>query len=117
MFAFVAAEKARWPIRALCRTLGVSPSGYYAWVQRPPSSRAATDRALAQRLRVLYADHRRTYGSPRLRRALADEGTRVGRHRVMRLMRREGLRARPTRRFVVTTDSRGTWAPAPNRLL
>jgi putative transposase len=94
----------------------VSSSGYYAWAQRPPSLRAATDRALAQRLRVLYADNRRAYGSPRLRRALAAEGTRIGRHRVMRLMRREGLRARPTRRFVVTTDSHGTWAPAPNRL-
>jgi putative transposase len=109
-------EKARFPIRALCRTLGVSSSGYYAWAQRPPSPRAARDRALAQRLRILYADHRRSYGSPRLQRALANEGTRVGRHRVMRLMRREGLRARPVRRFVVTTDSRGTWAPAPHRL-
>ena len=58
-FAFVAAEKARYPVRILCRCLGVTRSGYYAWARRPPSARALRDVHLIHRLRVVHAIHRR----------------------------------------------------------
>lgn len=115
-FAFVAAEKAHFPIRVLCRALDVSPSGYYAARQRPPSARAQQDTAVLRRLQVLHADSRRTYGRPRLRWALRREGIRVGDRRIRRLMRAGHLVARGRRRYRVTTDSTHTAPVAANHL-
>lgn len=115
-FRFIAAEKARFPIRPLCQTLGVSPSGYYAWVARQATPRPDRDLALRHAIRVAHADSRGRYGSPRILRVLHAHGHRVGRNRVMRLMRIEGVRARRPRRFVVTTESRHHWTPVPDRL-
>jgi transposase InsO family protein len=115
-FQWIAVEKARYPVRALCRTLGVSSSGYYAWAIR--GRRRSPDRDLAVRhaIRVAHVESRGRYGSPRILQVLRGQGHRVGRNRVIRLMRAEGLRARRCRRFVVTTDSRHPWTPAPNHL-
>ena len=94
----------------------MSPSGYYAAQQRPPSARAQRDTAVLRRLQVLHADSRRTYGRPRLRRALRHEGIRVGDRRVRRLMRVGALVARGRRRSRVTTDSRHDRPIARNHL-
>jgi putative transposase len=115
-FAFIDAKKATFPVRALCRALAVTPSGYYAWRARPPAARVEQDRHLTTHLRMVHAESRRTYGRPRLHRALRSQGLRVGDKRVRRLMRAAGLIARGARRFRVTTDSRFTDAVAPNRL-
>jgi putative transposase len=104
-FAFIAAEKARFPIRVLCRALAVSPSGYYAAQHRLPSRRAQRDTTVLRRMQVLHAESRRTYGRPRLRRALRHDGIRVGDRRVRRLMQVGGLVARGRRRYRSTTDS------------
>jgi transposase InsO family protein len=115
-FAFIAAEKAHFPVRVLCRALEVSPSGYYAAQQRPPSPRAQADTAVLRRLHVVHAESRGTYGRPRLRRALRAVGLRVGDRRVRRLMRVGGLVARGRRRYRVTTDSAHQAPVAPNHL-
>lgn len=115
-FRWIAAEKARFPVRLLCRTLQVSASGYYAWAARQTQPSRDRDLAVRHAIRVAHAESRGRYGSPRILRVLHARGLRVGRKRVMRLMRAEGLRARPRRGFVVTTDSRHQWAPAPDRL-
>src|SRR6185436_1256595 len=104
-FRFIEAEKATFPIRALCRALAVSPSGYYAWRSRGPSPRTRTDLGLQHAIRVVHAETRGRYGSPRLHQAVRARGFAVGRKRVMRLMRADGLCARRRRRFRVTTDS------------
>ena len=115
-FAFIAAEKAHFPIRVLCRALEVSPSGYYAAHHRPPSSRAQRDATILRRLQVLHAESRRTYGRPRLQRALRQEGIRVGDRRVRRLMRVGALVARGRRRYRLTTDSGHAAPVARNHL-
>jgi transposase InsO family protein len=115
-FGFIHAEKASYPVRVLCRALDVTPSGYYAWVSRPPAARAVRDRQLRAQLRTAHAAHRGRYGSPRLHRLLRTQGIAVGRNRVIRLMRLDGLRGRRCRRFRVTTDSTHAWPIAPNRL-
>lgn len=106
-----------YPIKSLCETLGVSRSGYYAWVQSPGSARARRDHALAAKIAVAYQQSRGTYGSPRITIELQAQGEAVGRHRVARLMRQTGLRGRQKRRYRVrTTDSRHSHPIAPNRL-
>jgi transposase InsO family protein len=116
-FALMLAEKAHFPIRVMARVLDVAPSGYYAWRGRPLCPpRLHRNHALRQQIRLIHAESRGTYGSPRVVRALRDDGLRVGRNRIIRLMRVEQLRGRPRRRFRLTTQSDPTVAPAPHHL-
>ena len=92
-----------YPIATMCRVLGVSTSGYYAWLARAPSARATSDAALIERIGAIHAASRGTYGSPRIHAEVAANGSAVGRKRVARLMKRAGLRGVCRRRFVTTT--------------
>jgi len=106
-----------YPIRVLCRTLGVSASGFYAWRQRPAlSPRQRQDDLLRHQLRVVHRTSRGVYGSPRLHQALRHAGHCISRKRVIRLMRVEGLRGTRRRRFRVTTASDPRAQPAANHL-
>jgi putative transposase len=115
-FAFIAAEKALYPIRLLCEVLDVTRSGYYAWVDRPVSPKKIADAQLLVEIKAAGARGRGAYGSPRIHRELRAHGIRVGKKRVERLMRENGLEARQKRRFVHTTDSRHDHPIAPNVL-
>jgi len=99
----------------MCRVLGVSRAGYYAWHQRRPSARAQADTQLRVAIRAAYHASRGRYGSPRIHRVLRAQDWRCSRKRVARLMRLEGLRGRRGRRYRRTTQADGT-PPAPNRL-
>jgi len=111
----VNANQADFPVRTLCQVLQVSPSGYYAWQQRPPSQRSLDDAVLTERIRAIHAASDENYGSPNIHAELRDEGTRVGRKRIARLMRSAGLRGVSRRRgFVVTTQRDPKQRPAPD---
>jgi len=92
LFRFIDAERAYLPVSLLCRMLGVSRSGYYAWRERPPSKRSREDAALTAKIHEIHPRSRETYGSPRVHAELRALGTRCGRKRVERLMRQAGLR-------------------------
>lgn len=115
-FAFIQAQKAHHSVRALCRALGVSPSGFYAAYQRPASVRACADQRLRVHLRATHRASGGSYGSPRLLRALQQQGERIGRNRIIRLMRADQLRGRPRRRFRRTTEGDPHATAAPNHL-
>ena len=115
-FGFIDAKKADYPVALLCQHLDVSRSGYYAWTKRPESQRDKSDRALSVEVAAVHQESRSRYGSPRVHAELRARGRRVSRKRVARLMRQQGLRARPRRRFVRTTDSAHSHPVAPNTL-
>lgn len=115
-FAFIAAEKATTPVAALCRVLGVSRSGFYAWEDRGPSAREVEDEKLAVAVTAAHKAGREAYGSPRVYKELKASGIAVGRKRVARLMRRLGLKGRRRRRFKATTDSKHNLPIAENVL-
>jgi transposase InsO family protein len=96
--------------------LMVSRAGFYAARRRPPSARTTRDQYLRLHVRTAYARSNRTYGAPRVRKELHDQGEPVATKRVARLMREDGLRARGPRRFVRTTDSTHAFPIAPNLL-
>ncbi len=100
-------------VRTMCRLLGVSPSGYYAWSRRSASARARTDDALGARIRAIHEHSRGTYGVPRVRAELAAQGQGVSRKRVARLMREAGLQGVSRRRRFSTTvrDRQARQAP------
>ncbi len=108
------ANRADYPVATQCRVLGVSPSGYYGWVDRAPSARRVVDEALLEPIRAIHSRSRDTYGAPRIHAELLDEGWRIGRKRVARLMREVGLEGGSRRKWVCTTQRRPDARPAPD---
>ena len=78
-------------MKRLCRVLGASRSGFYAWSSRPPSARWQRDGALRAAIVEIHRRSRRTYGSPRIHAELHARGERCSRKRVARLMGQSGL--------------------------
>jgi putative transposase len=109
----VSDHQANYPIATMCRLLGVSSSGYYAWVKRRPSRRARADAALTAEIHAVHAASRRTYGAPRVHAELVANGIRIGRKRVARLMSQAGL-AGVSRRKFATTTAKGDGRQAPD---
>jgi putative transposase len=113
LFGFIDAEKAYLPVALLCRMLGVSRSGHYAWRERPPSRGSREDAALTRSIREIHLRSRETYGYPRVHAELRALGVRCGRRGVARLMRQAGLRGclRGKRRRTTRRDLRVVPAP------
>jgi transposase InsO family protein len=107
IYSFIAEEQADprsdWSVAEMCRTLGVSRSGFYDWQDRPPSDRELGDRQLAVEIEAIWECSDRTYGAPRTHRWLRKQGFRVGAKRVARIMRDHGWEGESGRRRVRTT--------------
>jgi transposase InsO family protein len=117
-FAVGAAERGHHAVARLCRVIGASVSGFYAWLRAIPAvqDRAEAEAELRGRVGPIFAA-RRVYGAPRVPAELRREGRRHARRRIARLMGEMGLRARQGRRRTPrTTDSRHDLPVAPNLL-
>jgi len=90
----------------MCRVLGVSTSGYYAWCKRGASRRATSDEALTATIIEIHKDSYRTYGAPRVQVELRKRNIRVARKRVARLMKQAGIQGVSRRRFIPPTTIR-----------
>ena len=109
------ANQAAFPVLAMCRVLGLSPSGYYAWLNRPPSKRAERDAELVVKIRTVFDDNRQVYGRPRIFADLKEQGESVGEKRVGRLMKQEEIQGASRRRRGPKTTKRNKDArPAPD---
>lgn len=97
-FAFIAKHRGIWPVSWICGALGVSRSGFHAWLVRAPSARAQSDVEVGGKVRASFKLSDRTYGARRVWHDVLAEGISCGLHRIERLMRQQGLRARPRRR-------------------
>jgi putative transposase len=116
-YGFMARHRRVWPIRPMCRVLGISHGGFYAWLQHTPSQRERDNARLTQRIGASFQQSDRTYGSPRVYRDLRDWGESCSENRVARLMRLAGFKARPRRRRQPTdTGLRSEHCIAPNVL-
>ncbi len=108
------ANQAKHKVAAMCRMLGVSPSGYYAWLNRGPPVRTKADDALKERIRAIHERSRGTYGAPRIHADLLAQGVRLGRKRVARLMRAAGLVGVSRRKGTRTTAGERDARRAPD---
>jgi transposase InsO family protein len=116
-FAFIHAEKASFPVMALCRLLQVSRQGYYAYASRPPSERVRKEAQLCEAVQQIFAESGATYGSPRVLRALREQRhERVSKRRIERVMRSLGLTPPTPRRHRTTTVRDESHRVAPNEL-
>lgn len=108
------ANRAAHSIPTMCRVLGVSASGYYAWHRRRESARRRQDQKLLEQIRGFHQHSRGTYGAPRIHRDLREAGVRIGRKRVARLLKQAGLRGVSRRKWPITTVRAAHARPAPD---
>jgi len=103
-------------VTSLCRELGVSTSGYYAWCNRPLPRREQRNDQLVERIKQVHTRSHGTYGSPRVHKALVRQGVRCGLHRVARLMRRDGIVAIGEQRYPHKSTTHQALPVSPDRL-
>ena len=115
-YTFIRDHASQYPVTLICRVLVVARSGYYAWNDATPSTRATQDAQLTRQIAQIFTQSRRTYGSPRVHAELRAQEVHCGRKRVARLMRQADLVARRRRPSVRTTISDPTHPVAPNTL-
>ena len=115
-FGFIAKHRSVWPVAWQCEALGVSRSGFHAWLNRPRSARALTDEATLPKVRSSFVASARTYGARRVWRDVLTNGVSCGLHKIERLMRAEALRARPRRRGLPKDEGERLVSPASNVL-
>lgn len=115
-YRFIHEHLVEFSVRVMCRVVGVSPSGYYAWRARPESARSREDRRLKAKIRTFHKKSRGTYGAARIHADLSEDGEGCGRHRVARLMREDGLVGAKAKQFKTTTNSKHSDPVAANVL-
>jgi transposase InsO family protein len=108
IYRFVAAERATFGTKMLCRHLNVSTSAFYDWARRPPSRRELDNRSLTRRIREIHEASRGTCGAPRVCAELRADGVHITRKRVARLMRAARIQGVHIRR--------PRWPKAPGEL-
>ena len=116
-YAFIRDHSTNYSVTRLCQVLEVSSSGYYDWRERPESARAKENRQLVTKISLFHKASREIYGSPRIHRDLVGSGENVSENRVARLMHKNDIKSKMARKFVITTDSKNTMQPAPDRLM
>ena len=84
-FVFMAKHRNIWPVAWLCEAMGVSRSGFHAWLNRSPSARSRSDETVGQQVKASFLASDRTYGARRVWRDLLAEGVECGLHRIERL--------------------------------
>ena len=105
-----------FPVTLICKGLAASPSGYYAWRERPPSAREMANQELFSKIEVVYNENHAVYGSPRIYRELDHQGVACSENRIARVMRLRGLQAKQAKRFKTTTKRNKAHPVAPNLL-
>lgn len=100
----------------MCSVLKVSRSSYYNWLKRKPNKIDKENIYFANRIRKIYYDSKKTYGSPRITMALHNEGIIISRRRVAKLMKKQNLRSIIRKKYVVTTDSKHNYPVVENKL-
>ena len=93
-YASVQACADNYPVARVCKTLGLSESGYYAWLKREPGQREQSNQTLKSQIMEIWESFKQCYGAPRIHAELQDQGLCVGKNRVARLMRTLGIRGK-----------------------
>jgi putative transposase len=115
-YAWIEGQRGSFALEAMCKVLGVSPSGLAGWKGGGGCSKRLSDAQLLTLIRTIHAESKAAYGSPRIWREIKARGLPVGRERVARLMKEHDIRAKHKRRYKATTDSKHALPVAANVL-
>jgi len=115
-YGFMLTNRGEHRVEMMAEVLGVTRSGFYAWLRRGSAARQAADEQLRDLIEGVQKEVHYRYGSPRMTRELSRRGQRVGHNRVARLMRQGALGARRRKAYRVTTKSNHAHPVAENLL-
>ena len=115
-YTFIDANRKNFALNTMTRVLSVTKAGFLAWKRRGPSTRKQEDAALREEIKFIHQNSDRTYGAPRVKASLLENGKRISRKRTQRLMREAGCETKYRKRFVHTTNSRHSSSVAENKL-
>jgi putative transposase len=118
-YAWITQHCDSFPVSVMCAVLGVSSSGYYDSIGRPPSDRARRHERIQQAVEQVHAESHGIYGSAKVAEELQkrDDLESACRNTVAAAMREMGLKSRVCKRFTpTTTQADPTKRPAENRL-
>jgi len=115
-YTFIRHQAKDFPVKVLCRMLGVQRSAYYDWIARPGKVIAPEELALRRRMKELFTASRGSLGSRMMKQNLRQEGFEIGRDKTRRLMKSLKLKVKQKRKYKVTTDSNHTLPVADNVL-
>jgi putative transposase len=101
----------------MCRVLGVTRAGYYAWLRREPSLRAHENKTLVQKIKQVHQASRRIYGSPRIYRHLKLQGICVSKNRIAKLMQSHGIKGRVATLRYTSPNLKKFYGALPNKQL
>jgi len=115
-YCFMDQYRSEFRVTKMCRALGVSRSGYYGWKKQPQGKRRKDEERLLMEIKESYRKSKGNYGSPRIADDLRDKGMRCGKNRVARIMKVNGIKAKTTKKFKATTNSKHNLPVAENLL-
>lgn len=92
-YACIARHREDYPVTLMCRVLGVSRSGFYAWLSRGPSAQAERRAEMMTAVEGLFFDFKCRYGAPRLTEELQEAGVDCSENYIAKLLNRLKLRA------------------------
>ena len=116
IFAWIEERRTEWTVTQMCRVLGMSRSGFYAWRSRKPSAAEVRREGLTAEAQQIHAQVKGRYGSPRIHAELVARGHACSVNFVAKLMRQAGIAAKTKRKFRQTTDSNHSMPVAQNVL-
>lgn len=100
----------------MCEVLGVSRSGYYAWIKRPESQQKQRRETLKKQIKKIHIESRETYGSPKITKILQKQGVKVSQKTVARIMKDDDIRSKTKKKYKATTNSKHHLPVYPNLL-
>ncbi len=115
-YCFMDQYSSEFRVVKMCRALGVSRSGYYGWKKQPQGKRRKDEERLLMEIKESYRKSKGNYGSPRIADDLRDKGLCCGKNRVARIMKVNGIKAKTTKKFKATTNSKHNLPVAENLL-
>ena len=115
-YRFIENNKNEFSILRMCSVFQVSSSGYYDWRGRPPSKRTIENQRLGAKIKGIFINNRRVYGTRRIQEELLEDGENISRYRIGKLMSQQDLKCKTKKKFKVTTDSNHDFPVAPNLL-
>jgi putative transposase len=116
-FAFIKESLSEYPVWICCEVLEISRAGYYAWLDRPVSTRQRRRDELAAKIQTLHTETRRVYGSPRITEALVAQGEKVCENTVAKVMKQREIKAKTTKKFIPTTTDSAHANPVAENVL
>ncbi|WP_259458015.1 IS3 family transposase [Salipaludibacillus neizhouensis] len=116
IYDFIKQHRHDHRVAKMCQVLGVSKSGYYAWLKRPKSNQKKKREKLTSRIKKIHLESRNTYGSPKITKVLQGKGVRVSQKTVTRIMKENGIRSKTVKKYKATTNSKHNLPIYPNLL-